>query len=119
MSDETTLTADVEAAAAPEDVAASKTCGETTRRNDEEAEARESYMQIFGEVRGVLFPTLVSAKTAAAAPDSASSCFCVVCELPVEPDEILLCSCGSSVHSDCADTAADGVLYCSRFCHVP
>ncbi|PBJ68127.1 hypothetical protein BCY84_22399 [Trypanosoma cruzi cruzi] len=97
-----------------------------TRGKDaaEEAAARDSYMELFGEVRDVLFPTLNAMKamstevaTAAVKDTSNVSNCCIVCELQDEAGGLVRCPCGSWVHVDCAMSVSSGVPRCSQFCH--
>ncbi|RNF18373.1 uncharacterized protein Tco025E_04519 [Trypanosoma conorhini] len=91
----------------------------------DEAAARESYMQLFGDVGDVLFPALNAAKTTSRKAASATTatgaggtpnCCCIVCELQDEADRLARCPCGGWVHEECAVSVTNGVPRCSQFC---
>ncbi|ORC85805.1 uncharacterized protein TM35_000321200 [Trypanosoma theileri] len=95
------------------------------RRSEEETAAQDSYMQLFGEVKEVLFPTLNTMKIPTSACKNTKtttnkkdldSRFCVVCELSGIEDELVVCCCGNCIHRDCTHTSMNGEWRCSRFC---
>ncbi|RNF09079.1 hypothetical protein TraAM80_02511 [Trypanosoma rangeli] len=82
----------------------------------DEAGALNLYMELFGDVGDVFFPTLnAMRRTPQKATNDVSKC-CIVCELQDEMEGVAQCSCGSWVHVGCAVSVSNGVPCCSQFC---
>ncbi|ESL11582.1 hypothetical protein TRSC58_00663 [Trypanosoma rangeli SC58] len=82
----------------------------------DEAGSRDLYMELFGDVGDVFFPTLNAMRSTPQKTTNGIPKCCIVCELQDELEGVARCLCGGWVHVGCAVSVSNGVPRCSQFC---